>query len=480
MLFNSLDFLIFFPIVVGLYYAIPHRYRWAILLAASYYFYMCWKAEYIILIVISTLIDYAVSLRMSKIEEKKRRLPWLLISLGANLGLLFFFKYWNFFGENVNAALNQLNMFQGVPIFDLLLPVGISFYTFQTLSYSIDVYQGQIKPERHLGRFALYVSFFPQLVAGPIERASRLLPQFRQDFDFDYDRVVGGIQQMMWGMFKKVVIADRLAAYVTEIYAMPGEENGFALLMATYFFAFQIYCDFSGYSDIAIGAARVMGYDLMDNFRTPYLSSSIREFWSRWHISLSTWFRDYVYIPLGGNRVKQGRWFANLMIVFVVSGLWHGASWTFIIWGALHGSYLVAEILAKKWRQGFTLPIPNRLKKYGHILLTFHLTLIAWIFFRANHLEDAWIVFTKILSLPFQLNLSMITSTIADAGGLSWIMSFVLLVSFVCLDPLLDNQIKGLKIQRRIPAGKLVFAGLTSLILLFGYFGKVEFIYFQF
>ncbi|MEM7367614.1 MAG: MBOAT family protein [Bacteroidota bacterium] len=480
MLFNSLDFLIFFPIVVGLYYAMPARYRWLMLLGASYYFYMCWKAEYIILIVLSTLIDYGVSLKMSSIEEKKKRLPCLLISLCANLGLLFFFKYWTFFSSNTQAVLDQLNIFYDLPAFDLLLPVGISFYTFQTLSYSIDIYQGKIQPERHLGRFALYVSFFPQLVAGPIERASRLLPQFHQTFQFDYHRVVGGVQQMMWGMFKKVVIADRLAAYVTEIYALPAEENGLALLIATYFFAFQIYCDFSGYSDIAIGAARVLGYDLMDNFRTPYLAASVREFWARWHISLSTWFRDYVYIPLGGNRVRTGRWFANLMIVFVVSGFWHGANWTFIVWGALHGAYLIAEILAKRWNLFHLNWLAPRLRRGVMILTTFHLTLLAWVFFRANNLQDAWTILSSIIQLPLSLTLAMIKETVIGAGGLSWGISCMILLGFILLDPILDQRIKGLKANQRIPAARLVFASLTSLILLCGYFGKVEFIYFQF
>jgi len=335
MLFNSLDFLIFFPVIVGLYFALSPKYRWVLLLGASYYFYMCWKAEYIILIVFSTLVDYFAARQMARIQEKKKRRPFLYLSLLSNLGLLFFFKYWNFFSGETRALLDSWNIMADVPTFQLLLPVGISFYTFQTLSYTIDVYNGKLEPEKNLGRFALYVSFFPQLVAGPIERATHLLPQLRQTFDFDYQRVVSGLQQMLWGFFKKVVIADRLAVYVNEIYASPGDENGLALLLATYFFAFQIYCDFSGYSDIAIGAARVMGYDLMENFRTPYLSKSIREFWSRWHISLSTWFRDYLYIPLGGNRVPQVRWFLNLFIVFVVSGFWHGANWTFLIWGAL-------------------------------------------------------------------------------------------------------------------------------------------------
>ncbi len=480
MLFNSLDFLIFFPVIVGLYFALSPKYRWVLLLGASYYFYMCWKAEYIILIVFSTLVDYFAAGQMARIQEKKKRRPFLYLSLLSNLGLLFFFKYWNFFSGETRALLDSWNIMVDVPTFQLLLPVGISFYTFQTLSYTIDVYNGKLEPEKNLGRFALYVSFFPQLVAGPIERATHLLPQLRQTFDFDYQRVVSGLQQMLWGFFKKVVIADRLAVYVNEIYASPGDENGLALLLATYFFAFQIYCDFSGYSDIAIGAARVMGYDLMENFRTPYLSRSIREFWSRWHISLSTWFRDYLYIPLGGNRVPQVRWFLNLFIVFVVSGFWHGANWTFLIWGALHGSYLVAEILWKRLPFAQFKGIPTRLKNILSIGITFHLTLLAWVFFRANSLGDATTVIRSVVELPLTLSVEMIRETINQAGGLTWLVTAFILVLFVFADPVMDKAIKKLRSGKSISYAVGIFASILSGIIILGYFGEVEFIYFQF
>ena len=480
MLFNSLDFLIFFPVIVGLYFALSPKYRWVLLLGASYYFYMCWKAEYIILIVFSTLVDYFAAGQMARIQEKKKRRPFLYLSLLSNLGLLFFFKYWNFFSGETRALLDSWNIMVDVPTFQLLLPVGISFYTFQTLSYTIDVYNGKLEPEKNLGRFALYVSFFPQLVAGPIERATHLLPQLRQTFDFDYQRVVSGLQQMLWGFFKKVVIADRLAVYVNEIYASPGDENGLALLLATYFFAFQIYCDFSGYSDIAIGAARVMGYDLMENFRTPYLSKSIREFWSRWHISLSTWFRDYLYIPLGGNRVPQVRWFLNLFIVFVVSGFWHGANWTFLIWGALHGSYLVAEILWKRLPFAQFKGIPTRLKNILSIGITFHLTLLAWVFFRANSLGDATTVIRSVVELPLTLSVEMIRETINQAGGLTWLVTAFILVLFVFADPVMDKAIKKLRSGKSISYAVGIFASILSGIIILGYFGEVEFIYFQF
>ena len=304
MLFNSLQFVVFFPIVIILYFIIPHNKRWILLLIASYYFYMCWKVDYIILIMISTLIDYVCSNKMSKINEKPKRKKWLLISIFSNLGILFGFKYFNFFSQNIQTLFDNYNIFFEMPFFNVLLPVGISFYTFQTLSYTIDVYNNKTTAQKHLGVFAVYVSFFPQLVAGPIERSNHLLPQFFKKHDFNYLRVKAGFQKMLWGFFKKIVIADNLAILVDGVYNNVDNYSGLTLIVATIFFTFQIYCDFSGYSDIAIGTAKVMGFELRENFKRPYFSKSIREFWQRWHITLSTWFRDYVYIPLGGNSHK--------------------------------------------------------------------------------------------------------------------------------------------------------------------------------
>ena len=393
MLFNSYHFLIFFPLVVVFYFSMPHKYRWVLLLAASYYFYMAWRAEYIFLIIFSTLIDYYAAIFMEKQTDKSKRKKFLILSLFSNLGLLFTFKYFNFFSTSISETFNYFNIFMDSPTFKLLLPVGISFYTFQTLSYTIDVYRGQKKAEKHLGYFAVFVSFFPQLVAGPIERSTNLLPQFFEKHDFDYQRVTDGLKLMMWGFFKKVVIADRLAILVNQVYNNADEYEGFPLILATYFFAFQIYCDFSGYSDIAIGAAQVMGFDLMENFRRPYHAKSISEFWKRWHISLSTWFRDYVYIPLGGNSTVKWRWYFNLFITFLVSGLWHGADWTFVIWGAIHGFYLISAI----WTNGIVNKVYNFIglkkgsngRKLIDVIWTFHLVLFAWIFFRANSFSDA-------------------------------------------------------------------------------------------
>ncbi|HOZ46162.1 MAG TPA: MBOAT family O-acyltransferase [Candidatus Hydrogenedentes bacterium] len=398
MLFNSLQFVLFFPTVAFVHFALPPRYRWAWQLAASYFFYMCWEPGYAALILISTLVDYAAGILLGRTTRQATRRGCLFFSLAANLGLLFFFKYYNFFADSIRTALEDLGFECALPLSGFLLPVGISFYTFQTLSYTIEVYRGNQEPERHLGRFALYVAFFPQLVAGPIERAPRLLPQLRRWPSFDYDRVTDGLKLIFWGLFKKVVIADRLASFVTPIYQSPSAHSGLALSTATLFFAFQIYCDFSGYTDIAIGAARVFGVDLMDNFKRPYAARSIRDFWRRWHISLSTWFRDYVYIPLGGSHVTLRRWQVNILVVFFLSGLWHGANWTFLAWGLLHGGYLLAghtiEPVRARLAAAVHLDRHDRLLQIIQTLSTFGLVCFAWIFFRANTLSDAVYVAT--------------------------------------------------------------------------------------
>ena len=483
MLFNSFEFAIFFPLVVIGYFLLPPRFRWAFLLGASYYFYMCWKAEYLVLIVISTLIDYVAGLRMGKTTVRSRRKKYLMLSLVANLGILFTFKYANFFSESLRVALNQFNIFYDMPMFDLLLPVGISFYTFQSMSYTIDVYRGEQQPERHLGKFALYVAFFPQLVAGPIERSLRLLPQFDRVFKFDYERVVSGLRLMLWGFFKKLVIADRLAIYVNEAYNHPAEYQGLTLLLATYFFAIQIYCDFSGYSDIAIGAARVMGYDLMTNFRQPYFSKSISEFWRRWHISLSTWFRDYLYIPLGGNRVGKQRWYFNLFAVFVISGLWHGANWTFVVWGALHGGYLIFAIVTADWRQKLAhwsgLAKRPALHNLLRTLITFHLVLFAWIFFRANSLSEAFMIIGNMAALDFSLE-SLKSLNIALGWG--ELLVAIGSILFLELAHLLQSRGKVHSWITALPAARhwSVYYLLLLAIAFFGVFNHSEFIYFQF
>lgn len=489
MLFNSIEFIIFLPLVVILHFLIPHKFRWILLLIASYYFYMCWKPEYIFLIIISTLIDYFASIMMDRQEQKSKKVVFLVISLCSNLGLLFLFKYFNFFNDSARMVLNHFNIFYGVPAFKMLLPIGISFYTFQTLSYSIDVFRGNQKAEKHLGIFALYVSFFPQLVAGPIERSTNLLPQFYKEHSFDYNRISDGLRLMLWGFFKKIVIADRLAILVNQVYNNPTDYNGLPLIIATVFFAFQIYCDFSGYSDIAIGTAQILGYRLMDNFKRPYFSKSISEFWSRWHISLSTWFKDYLYIPLGGNRVIKIRYFMNLFLVFLVSGLWHGANWTFVVWGALHGFYLVFSIIFDPIRQRIVglLKIGDNIvyTKYFKICITFILVCFAWIFFRANSIDDALYIVRNLFNFEGTRFVSQyLKLNIASQLGMK---KLELLVSFlVILFMETVHLIQRHSLMRQFLSRKPIYVRwsiyyvVILTILIFGSFNLQEFIYFQF
>lgn len=480
MLFNSLEFILFFPIVVAAYFALNPKYRWILLLLASYYFYMCWSYKYIILIMLSTFIDYFSGIFIHKSEKKKVKTIFLLASLTTNLGLLFFFKYFNFFGDSLNYVFDKINIFYNVPSYDYLLPVGISFYTFQTLSYTIDIFNGKQKPEYHFGRFALFVSFFPQLVAGPIERSVNLLPQFRQDFKFDYDRVKNGILLMLWGFFKKVVIADRLAEYVNLVYNNPGDFGGLHNVIATFFFSFQIYCDFSGYSDIAIGAAMIMGYSLMTNFRRPYFALSIREFWARWHISLSTWFRDYVYIPLGGNRVVKWRWYYNLFITFLVSGLWHGAEWTFVIWGALHGFYLVFAIWTTKLRNQFNTFIGlTKLPKLYHfmqVFVTFVLVYFSWIFFRANNTNDALMIIGKTFNFSGNMNLNLFNF------GVDFYIAFISIIVLLVVEYFEEFRQLSLNLQVKLsrPVKWALMLLVIFIIFILGEWDESDFLYFQF
>ena len=479
MLFNSLEFIIFFPIVVGLYFVLNPKYRWILLLIASYYFYMCWNYKYIVLILFSTIIDYFTGKGIYRTDKKAVKKAFLIGSLVTNLGLLFFFKYFNFFGDSLNYIFDRFNLFAEVPYYDFLLPVGISFYTFQTLSYTIDIYRGKQKPETHFGRFALFVSFFPQLVAGPIERSVNLLPQFRMNFKFDYARVRDGVLLMTWGMFKKVVIADRVAEYVNEVYNNPGIYDGLHNIIATLFFSFQIYCDFSGYSDVAIGAALIMGYSLMKNFNRPYLARGISEFWGRWHISLSTWFRDYVYIPLGGNRVSMGRLYFNLYFTFLVSGLWHGANWTFVIWGALHGVYLIVERLTKPFRSNIELKYKQKhllgFVKFTEILINFVLVYVAWIFFRANSVDDAFLILKNLFVFENTNPVNLFKYS-AD-----FYLAFLFVGGLIIFEILHEYKNIVQKFRQQHFAVKLtLFLIMVLAIFVFGKFDGVDFIYFQF
>lgn len=400
MLFNSIDFLLFFPLVTAVYFLLPHQARWVWLLITSYYFYMCWNAKYALLIALSTLITYASGLLIHRAENisnethrRKLKKLWVFLSFSSNLAILFFFKYFGFFLDNLSALTAMAGVAFKRPAFDVVLPVGISFYTFQALSYTVDVYRQEVKPERNPFRYALFVSFFPQLVAGPIERSKNLLSQLYERHTFDPDRVRDGMLLMLWGMFEKIVVADRLSMLVDYVYQNYLELPGAAVVLATVFFAFQIYSDFAGYSHIAIGAAQVMGFRLMENFHQPYLAQSASEFWRRWHISLSTWFRDYLYIPLGGNRKGKIRKYCNTMVTFLISGLWHGANWSFVVWGGLNGAYQVAGEILSPFREKMSRILHIRrdrtLWQAGRTLFTFCLVDFAWLFFRAPSFSAA-------------------------------------------------------------------------------------------
>jgi alginate O-acetyltransferase complex protein AlgI len=488
MLFNSTEFFIFFPVVVTLYFFTAPNKRWIILLLASYYFYMSWKPAYTIILIVSTVVDYLCGRAMGRFndDEKQKRKPFLYISLLANLSILLLFKYYNFFNESAQELAVALDLAYAMPAFELLLPMGISFYTFQTMSYSIDVYNGRINPEKHIGVFALFISFFPQLVAGPIERAGNLLGQLHQSHNFDYYRIVAGLRRMAWGFFKKIVIADNLALMVNQVYNNPIEFEGISYLIATVFFAFQIYCDFSGYSDIAIGAAQVMGFKLMENFRSPYFSKTISEFWSRWHISLSTWFRDYLYIPLGGNRVIKWRWYYNLFLTFLISGLWHGANWTFVIWGALHGLYLIFAIITAKHRNVLVkasgLTSFPEVYKVIQVLSVFSLVCFSWIFFRANSLNDATFIVTHLFSNLTEIStLDISHALFMDQGPKVFFVSVLSILLMETVHLIQRNgSVSQVILKRPVWVRWSVYYLAIIAVLLFGQFGNQEFIYFQF
>jgi len=396
MLFNSLEFLVFLPTVFFLYWFVAAsrlRLQNVLVLAASYIFYGWWDWRFLGLIILSTLVDYAVGRGLARVDEQLRRRLLLSFSLVTNLGLLGFFKYWNFFIDSWIASWASLGVDLQPGTLQIILPVGISFYTFQTLSYTIDVYRRKIEPDTDFISFAAFVAFFPQLVAGPIERAANLLPQFLKPRRFSLADGEEGLRQIVWGLFKKIVIADQLAPHVNLIFSTWETQPGAVLCLGAVFFAIQIYCDFSGYSDIAIGTARLFGFRLMTNFRYPYFSRDIGEFWRRWHISLSTWFRDYVYIPLGGSRGGSMKTARNVLIVFAVSGMWHGANWTFIVWGVLHACYFLPSILRQQHRNYLDEAASGALwpgaREFLNILLTFSLVCVAWVFFRAENLSDA-------------------------------------------------------------------------------------------
>jgi alginate O-acetyltransferase complex protein AlgI len=488
MLFNSAQFALIFPLITIAYFVLAPRFRWFLLLAASCYFYMAFIPVYILILFFTIFIDYFAGLLIEDARGARRRF-YLLLSILANVGVLALFKYYNFLNTSLLQLFGAAGLSYPIPHLDIILPIGLSFHTFQSLSYTIEVYRGAQKAERHLGLFALYVMYYPQLVAGPIERPQNLLHQLREPHAFDYARVADGLKLMAWGLFKKVVIADRLAVVVDQVYGNPVLHNPLGLTLATLFFAYQIYCDFSGYSDIAIGAAQVMGVRLMQNFRQPYLAQTISEFWKRWHISLSTWFRDYLYVPLGGNRVTRRRWQFNLMVVFAVSGLWHGANWTYVIWGVLHGAYTIVTIWLTPWARraaGAVRLDPNgRVARNLLRLCTFSMVCFAWIFFRAATVGDAFFVAQSVLDLRETAGLLLNPATLRrtlDAIGFA--ETVPALAGLVVLEIVHVLQQKG-SVRARIatcPAAVrwALYASLLLVIGVWGRFGNEQFIYFQF
>lgn len=480
MLFNSIQFLIFFPVVTLIYFLLPHKFRWVHLLLASCIFYAAFIPVYILILLLTIIIDYCAGIFIENSKSKTRRKHFLIASIITNIGVLAIFKYYNFFIDNFNTLFHSLNITtHTIPLLDIILPIGLSFHTFQAMSYTIEVYRGTQKAERHFGIYSLYVMFYPQLVAGPIERPQNLLHQFREEHKFNIENFLTGSRLMLWGLFKKIVIADRLALYVNSVYNFPSNFHYLNLIIATLFFTIQIYCDFSGYSDIAIGAARTMGFKLMTNFNRPYFSKNIQEFWKRWHISLSTWFKDYLYIALGGNKVPKYRVYINVAIVFLVSGFWHGANWTYIVWGALHTVYILTYMY---FNNNFKYKSkPSFLKSVFQIIFTFIIVSFAWIFFRANNMEDAFTIIGNIFHLsnihPYQ-SVVVNLSNSSEFGMISTLISLVMIAIMFIIEyrykPLFEEL-------NPTPLADVFFCTFCIIaIVLFGVFYNNSFIYFQF
>ena len=491
MLFNSYQFMIFFPLIFILYLIVPRKIRYILLLVASYYFYMSWNPKYIVLILTSTIVTWIAGICIEKTEHKKLA---VIISFVINLSILFVFKYFNFAIDSLSVIMSKLHMGTINNRFDIILPVGISFYTFQALGYTIDVYRSNVKAEKNFFRYALFVSFFPQLVAGPIERSGNLLTQLNNVENikiWDFNRIRSGAFMMLWGFFLKLMIADRLAVLVDNIFGKYFVYGSYVLILGAIAFSLQIYCDFASYSTIAIGAAQVMGFTLMENFDTPYFAMSIKEFWRRWHVSLSSWFRDYLYIPLGGNRKGKVRKYINIMITFLVSGLWHGANWTYVFWGGLHGIYqIIGELilpLKKKIVDIFKIDINAFSHSFIKIICTFILTTFAWIFFRADSIlesfayigrmctkPDPWVFFDSSL---FKLGLNQTEMFILSA-------SLILLIIVSLVQYIRKLRFNDFMMLQNGWFQFAVFYLMVTIILVFGEYGSWNdanaFIYFQF
>ena len=502
MLFNSIDFLIFFPIVLIIYFVLSVKIRYVWLLISSYYFYMCWNPLYITLIVISTIITYFCgrivgflkeSLQVEETQKNKIMKLTIILGFSINLGILIYFKYTNFLVNILNRILLKMNL-EALPTFDILLPVGISFYIFQALGYIVDVYRGDIKAEKNILKYALFVSFFPQLVAGPIERSKNLLNQIQNESEhklWNYERITTGLITMLWGFFMKVVITDRVAVLVDHVFHEYERYGLIVLSIGAIAFAIQIYCDFNGYSTIAVGAAKVLGFELMENFETPYFSQGIVEFWRRWHISLSSWFRDYLYIPLGGNRCGKWKQYRNILVTFTISGLWHGANWTYVFWGFLHGIYQIIEKELTPVLRIINNKCHTKVNSFGYkftkVLITFILVDFAWIFFRAENLYQAFHYIERMLKNRdwwslFDQSIYTLGLDLREIHVL-----FISLIILLLVDLL--RYCRGKKMVEWLEQQWVVFRWGVIIILLifcivFGYYGpgfnSAQFIYFQF
>jgi alginate O-acetyltransferase complex protein AlgI len=479
MLFNSLAFAVFFPLVVALYFGLPQRSRVLMLLVASCVFYMAFIPAYILILFVTIGIDYVAGIYIERSDGPARRY-WLIGSILSTCAVLFVFKYFDFFTTNFVGLAGLLGLRLPKSVLHIILPIGLSFHTFQSLSYVVEVYRRKQKAEKDFAVYSTYVMFFPQLVAGPIERPQNLLHQFREIHAFDHERITSGLKRMAWGFFKKLVVADRLALYVNDVYAAPQQYNGLQLSIGTFFFAYQIYCDFSGYSDIAIGAARILGFRLMENFNTPYYSKSISEFWQRWHISLSTWFRDYVYIPMGGSRRGLPCWLLAVMITFAISGLWHGANWTYVIWGILNGVYLIAGRATRPWRDrafaAMGLSESGLPRRALSVATTFLLVTAAWVIFRARNLSDAGYIFTHFWR---GWDFSSIKTEQFLLRQMPVAVAAILLLELiqVCNGRI---RIAGLVSRFPIVPRWAVYMAFLFAVVLFGVFRNAQFIYFQF
>ena len=485
MLFNSAPFFVFLPIVFALFWVLKNQLKWQnlLILIASYVFYGWWDWRFLILIVISTINDYFLGKAIHKTENQKKRKLYLILSIVSNLGILGWFKYCDFFIENAIQLIESIGLQANISTLEIAIPVGISFYTFQTMSYTIDIYRKKMNAEKDFIAFGAFVAFFPQLVAGPIERATNLLPQFNKKRSFDFAVAMDGLKQALWGFFKKIVIADHCAIYVDKIFGTPdfpveyAELPGGVLLMGSVYFAFQIYADFSGYSDIAIGTAKLFGFNLMRNFNFPYFSRDIAEFWRRWHISLSTWFRDYLYIPLGGSRGNKWKQFRNVMVIFVVSGFWHGANWTFIAWGALNAIYFLPLLFLNLNRKNLDNEISHSLlpglKVLLSILATFMLTCLAWVFFRSASIGDAFVYLSEIFKLDFIPN------------NLYYLHPLLIsqLAFFIALEWWNRNNTHPFEFKRKCHKSirwSIYYAFIVVILFSANYHESSDFIYFQF